>query len=88
MCSDWAVWIRTACGAIGLDRSTLPCKSRRTNQAAVAKRIREIFEFEPSRRHRSEPDDEWASHGYRRVLAHLGRECWGINIKKVYRILK
>ena len=36
MCSDWAVSIRTACGAIGFDRSTF--------QAAVEKRIREICE--------------------------------------------
>ena len=45
MCSDWAVSIRTACGAIGFNRSTFPYQSRRTDQAAVAKRIREICEI-------------------------------------------
>ncbi len=44
MCSDWAVSIRTDCGAIGFDRSTFHYKSRRTDQAAVVKRIREICE--------------------------------------------
>jgi putative transposase len=38
---DWAVSIRKACGAIGFDRSTFHYKSRRTDEAAVAKRIRE-----------------------------------------------
>ncbi len=32
--------IRAACGAIGFDRSMFHYKSRRTDQAAVAKRIR------------------------------------------------
>ncbi len=41
-CSDRAVSIRQACGAIGFDRSTFHYQSRRTDQAAVAKRIREI----------------------------------------------
>jgi len=69
MCSDWAVSIRQACGAIGLDRPTFHNQSRRTDQAAVAKRIREICE----RRVR---------YGYRRVHVLLDREGWGINLKK------
>ena len=44
MCSDWAVSIRTACGAIGFDRSTFHYKSRRADQAAVEKRIKEVCE--------------------------------------------
>jgi putative transposase len=40
VCSDWAVWIRQTCGAIGFDRATFHYQSRRTDQAAVAKRIR------------------------------------------------
>ena len=75
MCSDWAVSIRTACGAIGFDRSTFHYKSRRTDQAAVAKRIREICETR-------------VRYGYRRVHVLLDREGWGINVKKVYRIYK
>lgn len=75
MCSDWAVSIRTACGAIGFDRSSFHYKSRRTDQAAVAKRIREICETR-------------VRYGYRRVHVLLDREGWGINIKTVYRIYR
>lgn len=75
MCSDWAVSIRTACGAIGFDRSTFHYKSRRIDQAAVEKRIKEICATR-------------VRYGYRRVHVLLDRESWGINIKKVYRIYK
>jgi putative transposase len=88
MCSEWAVSIRTACGAIGFDCSTFHYKSRRTrcpaavclqtakgDQAAVAKRIKEICETR-------------VRYGYRRVHVLLAREGWGINVKKVYRIYK
>jgi putative transposase len=44
MCRDWAVSIRTACGALGFDLSMVHCQSRRTGQAAVAKRIGETCE--------------------------------------------
>ena len=37
MCSDWAVSIRAACGAIGFDRRALYYKSRRMDQAAALK---------------------------------------------------
>jgi hypothetical protein len=40
MCSEGAVSVRAACGAIGSDRSTFHYQSRRTDQAAMAKRIR------------------------------------------------
>src|SRR5690606_41372089 len=69
MCSDWAVSIRQACGAIGFDRSTFHYKSRRTDQAAVAKRIREICETR-------------VRYGYRRVHVLLDREGWEENTKK------
>jgi putative transposase len=75
MCSDWAVSIRAACGAIGFDRSTFHYKSRRADQAAVEKRIKEICETR-------------VRYGYRRVHVLLDREGWGINIKKVYRIYR
>ena len=74
-CSDWAVSIRTAFGALKFDCSTLHYKSRRTDEAAVAKRIKEICETR-------------VRYGYRRVHVLLDREGWGINIKKVYRIYK
>ena len=75
MCSDWAVSIRKACGAMTFDCSTFHYKSRRTDQAAVAKRIKEICETR-------------VRYGYRRVYALLDRKGWGINIKKVYCIYK
>ncbi len=75
MCSDWMVSIRTACGAVGFDCSTFHDQSRRTDQAAVAKRIREICETR-------------VRYGYRRVHVLLDREGRGINIKKVYRIFR
>lgn len=75
MCGDWAVSIRKACGAIGFDRSTFHYKSRRADQAAVEKRIKEICETR-------------VRYGYRRVHVLLDREGWDINIKKVYRIYR
>jgi len=71
----WAVSIRTACGAIGFDRSTFHYQSRRTDQAAVANRIKEICETR-------------VRYGYRRVHVLLDREGWGINVKKVYRLYR
>lgn len=55
--------------------ATFHYKSRRTEQAAVVKRIREICE--PRVRY-----------GYRRVHVLLEREGWAINIKKTYRIYR
>lgn len=75
MCSELEVSIRTACGAIGFDRSTFHCQSRRTDQAAVVKQIREICKTR-------------VRYGYRRVHVLLDREGWGINVKKVYRNYK
>ena len=75
MCSDWAVSIRTACGAMKFACSTFHYKSRRTDQAAVAKRIKEICETR-------------VRNGYCRVHVLLDREGWGINIKKFYRIYR
>ena len=73
MCSDWAVSIRAACGAVGFDRSTFHYKSRRTDQAAVERRIKEICETR-------------VRYGYRRVHVLLRREGWEINMKKTRRI--
>jgi len=75
MCADWAVSIRRACGALRFDRSTYHYKSRRSGQAALEKRIREICQT----RVRS---------GYRRVQVVLEREGWPVNIKKTYRIYR
>jgi len=73
MCSDWRVSIRKACGALRFDRSTYHYKSRRTDPAALKKRIKEICETR-------------VRYGYRRVHFALQREGWKVNIKKTYRI--
>jgi putative transposase len=57
-----------------LPDSGLPA-NRERDQAAVAKRIKEICETR-------------VRYGYRRVHVLLAREGWGINVKKVYRIYK
>lgn len=74
MCRDWAVSIRTACGALQFDRSTFHYKFRRADQAPVERRIREICETR-------------VRYGYRRVHVLLRREGWEINMKKTRRIV-
>ncbi len=44
MLVDWGISIRRACAALSFERSTINYKSRRTVQAAVEKRIKEICE--------------------------------------------
>ena len=61
ICIDWSVTIRGACGALRFYTSTFDYKSRRTDQAAVERRIKEIAE---TRVH----------YGYRRVRVLLRRE--------------
>ena len=73
MCVDWGVSIRKACGAICFDTSTYHYKSRRTDQAAVERRIKEICETR-------------VRYGYRHVHVLLRREGWVINMKKTRRI--
>ena len=73
MCIDWGASISRACGALRFDTSTFHYKSRRTDQAAVERRIREICETR-------------VRYGYRRVHVLLQREGWQVNIKKTRRI--
>lgn len=75
MCSDWRVSIRKACVALRFDRSSYHYKSRRTDPAALKKRIKEICETR-------------VRYGYRRVHFVLQREGWPVNAKKTYRIYK
>ena len=65
--------IRRACRTLQFDTSTFHYKSRRTDQAAVERRIREICETR-------------VRYGYRRVHVLLRRESWQVNIKKTRRI--
>ena len=70
---DWGVSIRRACGAICFDTATYHYESRRTDQAAVERRIKEIAETR-------------VRYGYRSVHVLLRREGWIINMKKTRRI--
>ncbi len=73
MLVDWSISIRRACQALRFDTSTYHYKSRRTGQAALEHRIREICETR-------------VRYGYRRVHVLLRREGWVVNIKKTRRI--
>ena len=73
MCVDWGVSIHRACGAICFDTSSYHYKSRRTDQAASERRIKEIAQTR-------------VRYGYRRVHVLLRREGWVINMKKTRRI--
>ena len=61
MLVDWGVSIRRACEALKFDTSTYHYKSRRTGQAALERRIKEICETR-------------VRYGYRRVHVLLRRE--------------
>lgn len=73
MLVDWGVSIRRACQALRFDTSTYHYKSRRTDQAGLERRIKEIAETR-------------VRYGYRRVHVLLRREGWMINMKKTRRI--
>lgn len=75
MCTDWAVSIRRACGALRFDRSTYHYKSRRTDPVELKRRIKEICETR-------------VRYGYRRVHVVVNREGWDVSIKKVYNVYR
>ena len=70
---DWGVSIRRACQALRFDPSSYHYKSRRTGQAGLEQRIREICATR-------------VRYGYRRIHVLLRREGWQVNIKKTHRI--
>ncbi|WP_113154401.1 IS3 family transposase [Nitratireductor sp. OM-1] len=73
MLVEWGISIRRACKALKFETSTYHYKSRRTGQAALERRIKEICETR-------------VRYGYRRVHVLLRREGWTINMKKTRRI--
>lgn len=73
MLVDWGISIRRACKVLRFDTSTYHYKSRRTGQAPLERRIKEICETR-------------VRYGYRRVHMHLRRDGWKINMKKTRRI--
>ena len=64
---DWGISIRRACKVLKFDTSTYHYKSRRTGQAPIELRIKEICQTR-------------VRYGYHRVPVLLRREGWGINM--------
>jgi putative transposase len=70
---DLSVSVRRACQALRFETSSYHYKSRRTGQAGLELRLREICETR-------------VRYGYRRIHVLLRREGWQVNIKKTRRI--
>ena len=71
----WQVSIRRACGVLRTDKSTYLYKSRRSGQAALKTRIKEIAETR-------------VRYGDLRVHVLLRREGWSLNEKRVHRLYR
>ena len=71
--STWRVSIRRACRALPVERSTYHYRSRRTGQAQLTERIKEIAATR-------------VRYGYRRIHVLLRREGWRVNVKRVRRL--
>jgi putative transposase len=71
----WQVSIRRACQALPVDRSTYHYRSKRSGQAILMKRIKEIAETR-------------VRYGYRRIYVLLRREGWLVNSKRVCRLYR
>jgi putative transposase len=71
----WQVSIRPACRAVPVDRSTYHYRSKRTGQAPLINRIKEIAETR-------------VRYGYRRIHVLLKREGWQVNAKRVCRLYR
>ena len=72
---EWSVSIRRTCRVLEVDTSTYHYKSRRSGQAVLEHRIKEICQTR-------------VRYGYRRVHVLLRREGWRINQKKTRRIYR
>ena len=73
VCSEWDVSIRRARTGLVVWRGTYHYKLRRSGQADLKKRTKEIAETR-------------MRYGYRRVHVVLQREGWMINVKRTYRL--
>ena len=73
--ATWRVSIRRACRALPVARATYHYRSRRTGQAQLSERIKEIAATR-------------VRYGYRRIHVLLRREGWVVNPKRVYRIYR
>lgn len=73
VCSEWEVSIRRACAVLVVCKGTYHYKLRRSGQADLKKRIKEIAETR-------------MRYGYRNVHVVLQREGWMINDQRAYRL--
>src|SRR5215467_5382105 len=71
----WQVSIRHACQALPVDRSTYHYRPKRSGQAVLMKRIKEIAETR-------------VRYGYHRIHVLLRREGWLVNSKRVCRLYR
>jgi putative transposase len=71
----WQVSIRRACAALQAERSSYHYKGKRTDQADLKARIKQIAETR-------------VRYGYRRITVLLKREGWPVNGKRIYRLYK
>jgi putative transposase len=69
------VSIRRACRTVPACRATYHYRSRRSEQAPLRKRIREVAETH-------------MRYGYRRITVLLRREGWHVNVKRVHRLYR
>lgn len=75
MRGEWDVSIRRACRVFLCDTATYHYKSRRSGQAELELRIKEICQTR-------------VRYGYRRVHVLLRRDGWSVNVKRVYRVYR
>lgn len=71
--TTFQVSIRRACAVMLVHRGQYNYKSKKSEQAALVKRIREVSLMR-------------AHYGYKRIYIYLRREGWAINHKRVYRL--
>ena len=71
----WQVSIRRACQAVPVNRATYHYRSKRTGQAVLMKRIKEIAETR-------------VRYGYRRIHVLFRREGWEVNVKRICRLYR
>lgn len=71
----WQVSVRRACAVLKAERSSYHYKARRSDQAGLKQRIKEIAQTR-------------VRYGYRRITVLLRRDGWTVNAKRVQRLYR
>lgn len=71
----WQVSIRRACAVLRAERSSYHYTARRSDQAGLKQRIKEIAQTR-------------VRYGYRRIAVLLRRDGWIVNAKRVQRLYR